>query len=213
MKEIKTSHSKLASIDFEAILRFKIWKRTRNFVNSLAIFSKNSEYQYPLLSCTDMTLVCRSLPMIPRLSLALSISSPHLAPDKLDDFMRRMLVSRISRRVLVEHHVALTQGLSEQSQSNDDPDAPKHVGIIYTNLSVKDSIDKCIGYLKSEEGMRRLEEPALKGTSIRPEIVIDGHLDAKFPYIKEHLEYIIFELLKNVRTVSSTRIRLLMLQM
>lgn len=151
--------------------------------------------------------------MIPQLSLALSISSPHLAPDQLDDFMRRMLVSRISRRVLVEHHVALTQGLCEQSQGNDDPNAPKHVGIIYTNLSIKDSIDKCIRYLKSEEGMyglRRLEEPALKGTGIWPEIVIDGHLDAKFPYIKEHLEYIIFELLKNVRTASSPCVQLLM---
>jgi len=142
--------------------------------------------------------------MIPQLSLALSISSPHLAPDELDSFMRRMLISRISRRVLVEHHVALTQGLCEQSQGNDDPDAPKHVGIIYTNLSVKDSIDKCIRYLKTEEGMyglRRLEEPALRGTGIWPDITVDGHLDARFPYIKEHLEYIIFELLKNVRTV------------
>jgi pyruvate dehydrogenase kinase 2/3/4 len=127
--------------------------------------------------------------------------------------MRRMLISRISRRVLVEHHVALTQGLCKQSQ-DDDPDAPKHVGIIYTNLSVKDSINKCIRYLKSEEGMyglRRLEEPALRGTGIWPEIVVDGHLDARFPYIKEHLEYIIFALLKNVRTVSSVFARLFML--
>jgi len=145
--------------------------------------------------------------MIPQLSLALSISSPHLAPEKLDSFMRRMLTSRISRRVLVEHHVALTQGLYEQSQGNDDSGAPKHVGIIYTNLTVKDSIDKCIHILKSEEGLyglRRLEEPALRGTGIWPEIVVDGHLDARFPYIKEHLEYIIFELLKNVRTISGT---------
>lgn len=147
--------------------------------------------------------------MIPQLSLALSISSPHLPPEKLDAFMRRMLISRISRRVLVEHHVALTQGLYEQSQGNDDPDAPKHVGIIYTNLSVKDSIDKCIRFLKSEEGMyglRRLEEPALRDTGIWPEIIVNGHLDARFPYIREHLEYIIFELLKNVRTVSGTLI-------
>jgi pyruvate dehydrogenase kinase 2/3/4 len=119
--------------------------------------------------------------------------------------MRRMLISRISRRVLVEHHVALTQGLCEQNQDDGNPDAPRHVGIIYTNLSVKESIDKCIRYLKSEEGMyglRKLEEPALRGTGIWPEIVVDGHLDARFPYIKEHIEYIIFELLRNVRTLS-----------
>lgn len=201
VKEFEICHSEVASTDFGAILRSTIWKRTRNFVNSLAAFSKNSECQYPLPLCPVLILVSRSLPMIPQLSLALSISSPHLAPDELDAFMRRMLISRISRRVLVEHHVALTQGLCER---DDDPDAPKHVGIIYTNLSVKESIDKCIRFLKSEEGMyglRRLEEPTLRGTGIWPEIIIDGHLDARFPYIKEHLEYIIFALLKNVRTV------------
>lgn len=213
MKELEIYHSETTSTDFGAILRFTIWKRTRNFVNSLKAFSKNSENQYSLLSYRDLTLVSRSLPMIPQLSLALSISSPHLAPDELDSFMRRMLISRISRRVLVEHHVALTQGLCEHNHDDGGPDTSKHVGIIYTNLSVKDSIDKCIRYLKSEEGMyglRRLEEPALRGTSIWPEIVVDGHLDAVFPYIKEHLEYIIFELLKNVRTVSNTLYRLLM---
>ena len=201
VKGFEICHSEVASTDFGAILRSTIWKRTRNFVNSLAAFSKNSECQYPLPLCPVLILVSRSLPMIPQLSLALSISSPHLAPDELDAFMRRMLISRISRRVLVEHHVALTQGLCER---DDDPDAPKHVGIIYTNLSVKESIDKCIRFLKSEEGMyglRRLEEPTLRGTGIWPEIIIDGHLDARFPYIKEHLEYIIFALLKNVRTV------------
>jgi len=30
-----------------------------------------------------------------------------------------------------------------------------------------------------------------------PDVVIDGHLDTKFSYIREHLEYIVFELLKN----------------
>jgi len=207
-------YPELTSTDFEAILRFTTWKRTGSFANSLATFSKNSKYQYSPLSCSTLSLVSRSLPMIPQLSLALSISSPHLAPDELDSFMRRMLISRISRRVLVEHHVALTQGLCEQRQGDDDPDAPKHVGIIYTNLSVKDSIDKCIQYLKSEGGMygmRKLEEPALRGTGIWPKIVVDGHLGARFPYIKEHLEYIIFELLKNVRTASSTRVRPLIL--
>lgn len=31
-----------------------------------------------------------------------------------------------------------------------------------------------------------------------PDVVIDGDTDTCFSYIKEHLEYIIFELLKNV---------------
>jgi len=123
--------------------------------------------------------------------------------------MRRMLISRISRRVLVEHHIALTRGLCEQSQDDTDPGAPKHVGIIYTNLGVKESIDKCIQYFESEEGMYGLRRlgPGLGGTGIWPEIIVDGHLDARFPYIKEHLEYIIFQLLKNAIRMSALRMK------
>ncbi|KIJ56689.1 hypothetical protein M422DRAFT_149954 [Sphaerobolus stellatus SS14] len=136
-------------------------------------------------------LLDEHLPVIPSLYLGLSLASHHLSPEQLDSFMRRMLVSRISRRVLAEHHIALTTSFGDRQRSNS---ASENVGIIYTNLSVKSSIEHCLDLLRSypqhvEDGDTDLFE--------WPEVIIDGHQDIRFSYIKEHLDYIVFELLKN----------------
>lgn len=119
--------------------------------------------------------------------------------------MRRMLVSRISRRVLAEHHLALTDGLVRQDTS---PQRAQ-VGIIHTALDVKESVQRCVSLLQerpqgSDANFETLTEAHLAdspGISDPrwPEVILDGDLDTKFAYIKEHFEYIVFELLKNVR--------------
>lgn len=144
-----------------------------------------------------------SLPVIPNLYLGLSLASRHLSPEQLDSFMRRMLVSRISRRVLAEHHLALsTSFLTQQTRRPD----TENVGIIYTNLSVKSSIDHCLNLLRSfphhvvdidKEFIEHGGDPAEEW----PEVIIDGHQSTRFSYIKEHLDYVVFELLKNVSMV------------
>ncbi|KIL70033.1 hypothetical protein M378DRAFT_183638 [Amanita muscaria Koide BX008] len=131
--------------------------------------------------------------IIPNLSLGLSLSSPYLAPEQLDSFMRRMLVSRISRRVLVEHHIALSNNFAKRGHTDREP----RVGIIFTGLDVKRSIEKCARLLKERPiGVEDYWEdcPRFDGW---PDVVIEGHEGTKFPYIREHLEYILFELLKN----------------
>ena len=55
------------------------------------------------------------LTIIPSLTIGIVESSHHLQPHQLDKFMERMLRSRISRRVLAEQHIALSEAL-------DDPD-------------------------------------------------------------------------------------------
>lgn len=99
--------------------------------------------------------------------------------------MRRMLVSRISRRVLAEHHVALSNAFHGRDH---DPDGGDHVGIIYTNLRVKDSIQRCARYLTEAENPSPEEENPEKVSLRKPNIVIDGQLDTEFSYIREHLE-------------------------
>lgn len=98
--------------------------------------------------------------------------------------MHRMLVSRISRRVLVEHHLALTKSLGKNSLEAQDP----HVGIIYTALNLKTSVDKCVKLLGNRPYC--IEDDTEESNSDRtwPEVIVDGHLDAKFSYIREHLE-------------------------
>ncbi|GAB1520080.1 putative protein kinase YGL059W [Rhizoctonia solani] len=128
-----------------------------------------------------------------------------MVPEQLDAFMRRMLVSRISRRVLAEHHLALTEGLAQ----GDTSPQRAQVGIIHTALDVKASVLRCISLLQERpqgadanfETLNDLHptDPPSKSDWRWPEVILDGDLDTKFAYIKEHFEYIVFELLKNAR--------------
>lgn len=108
-----------------------------------------------------------------------------------------MLVSRISRRVLAEHHIALSKDLQSRRQGETTPLHSDHVGIIYTGLNIKQSIEKCATYLRSraldveDEAQDGLNGAGLGNrTAAWSEIVIDGHTDTTFPYIPEHLEYV-----------------------
>ena len=130
--------------------------------------------------------------VIPNLSLGLSLSSPYLLPDRLDSFMRRMLVSRISRRVLAEHHNALTR----QVNSGEETHAGANVGIIDTALEVNECIERCAKYLQHRP--YRLGEDPLGGPMSNapwPTVIIDGHVKTTFAYIREHLEWVLFEIL------------------
>lgn len=128
----------------------------------------------------------RSAVVIPNLSLGLSLASPHLPPDQLDAFMRRMLVSRISRRVLAEHHLALSDSVAGRNRGASKEDG--HVGIIYTGLSVEKSVRRCTALLRQlTHDSDDSESP--NNHDIRwPEVTIEGHTSAQFAYIKEHLE-------------------------
>jgi pyruvate dehydrogenase kinase 2/3/4 len=93
--------------------------------------------------------------------------------------MRRMLVSRMSRRVLAEHHIALSDAFNGRESGMDEEG---HVGLIYTGLSVEKSVRKCTSIL------RQSAQTAPGVTAGWPEVIIEGHHDTKFAYIKEHLE-------------------------
>ena len=126
--------------------------------------------------------------MIPALSLGLSLSSPHLPPDQLDSFLRRMPTSRISRRVLAEHHIALSDGLNGGKPRRNQTLDGDHVGVIYTGMMMKDSIERCTGWLRSEKHGLLSLDPHPTGYIKYPEVIVDGHLSTKFAYIREHLE-------------------------
>ena len=99
--------------------------------------------------------------------------------------MRKMLVSRISRRVLAQHHLALSSAFHGRDH---DPDGGDHVGIIYTNLKVKDCIQRCVRYLAEAVDQSPEQQNPRDAFLRKPNVVIDGHLDTEFPYIREHLE-------------------------
>ena len=96
--------------------------------------------------------------------------------------MSRMLISRISRRVLAEHHLALTDDFVNQKKRKD---SATRVGIINTELMPKEAIEKCARLLEEAPSWAVLADA---NSASRPKIVIEGHLDAKFAYIRDQLE-------------------------
>lgn len=125
------------------------------------------------------------------------MSSPYLAPDRLDSFMRRMLVSRISRRVLAEHHIALSK--DHKARRDGEESQADHVGIIYTGLNVQESVNRCTNYLRDRAFDVDDDMPLNSNRSADwSEVIVDGHTDTQFPYIKEHLEYVLFFSIKSL---------------
>ncbi|GJJ07474.1 hypothetical protein Clacol_001676 [Clathrus columnatus] len=78
----------------------------------------------------------------------------------------------------------------------------ENIGIIYTDICLKSSIERCLSLLKLFPHTVIDSDPTFLeygANSVEkwPELIIDGEPNTRFSYIKEHLEYIIFELLKN----------------
>ncbi len=100
--------------------------------------------------------------------------------------MRRMLISRISRRVLAEHHLALSKSFSDRVKH---AAGDAHVGIIFTGLNIKRSVEHCTKLLV-ESRLWFADISADGEPPWQPKIQIDGHIDTTFSYIREHLEYV-----------------------
>jgi pyruvate dehydrogenase kinase 2/3/4 len=96
-----------------------------------------------------------------------------------------MLVSRISRRVLAEHHIALSDSVVRRNHATSKEES--HVGIIYTGLNVEKSVQRCIALL--HQLTHDSDDPRSDNYKFRwPQVVVEGHIGAQFAYIREHLE-------------------------
>lgn len=128
--------------------------------------------------------------VIPQLAAGMAECSEHLTPVQMDLFMNDMLRTRIGRRVLAEQHICLTEHF--HSSPSDGGAVHTSVGLIDTGCDASSMVDKC----------SRLAHEFLLAKGIAasklPRISVNGHRDdVKFRYIPDHIEYILFELLKN----------------
>lgn len=89
----------------------------------------------------------------------------------------RTLTSRLGIRLLAEHHIGL------QCEKK-----PNYIGVIYTNMSPKSIIERCVYICK-----RMCEQTY--GRS--PQVYVSGHTKARFAHIPGPIEYILLEILKN----------------
>ncbi|KAL9592958.1 MAG: hypothetical protein Q9179_006217 [Wetmoreana sp. 5 TL-2023] len=135
------------------------------------------------------------LTVIPRLAMGIIECQSLMRPEETDKFMNTLLRSRISRRVIAEQHLALTETFHSpwhfpDAKQHHDPNAD-FVGEVFLRCNAKEVVEECSHRAKS------LAAEAFGGDCVLPEVKLEGHLDATFPYILSHLQYIIGELLRN----------------
>jgi len=155
------------------------------------------------------------LTVIPRLAMGVLECQDLMLREEMDKFMNTLLRSvrpvilspldcqslipsfsqRISRRVIAEQHLALTETFNApwyfpdakiDVESNAD-----FVGEVFLRCNAKEVVERCGNTTQA------LAREAYGVDSPVPNIKLQGHLDATFPYILSHLEYIIGELLRN----------------
>ncbi|KAK2814138.1 hypothetical protein FQN50_000542 [Emmonsiellopsis sp. PD_5] len=114
-------------------------------------------------------------------------------------------MGRISRRVIAEQHLALTDTFNSPWHFPDSKDRTDlnadFVGEVFLRCNAKEVVEKCGKRAKD------LIKQTLGPDCRVPDIVVKGHLGATFPYILSHLEYIIGELLRNSIQAVSERFK------
>lgn len=132
------------------------------------------------------------LAVIPKLAMGVLECRDLMKPEDMDKFMNTVLRSRISRRTIAEQHLALTETFKSPWHFPDaKPTESEFVGEVFLKCNAKEVVSRC------GKQVQALAGAAYGPSTILPEIKLEGHLDATFPYILNHLEYIIGELLRN----------------
>lgn len=96
--------------------------------------------------------------------------------------------------MIAEQHLALTETFHSPWHF---PDAKQHhdpsadfVGEVFLRCNAKEVVEECSQRAKS------LAKEAFGSDCVLPEVKLEGHLEATFPYILSHLQYIVGELLR-----------------
>ncbi|KAI8377874.1 uncharacterized protein BYT42DRAFT_593949 [Radiomyces spectabilis] len=152
--------------------------------------------------------------VIPSMALGVMECASYYSPGQrdLDRFLNRMLRSRISRRVLAEQHLSLTEACEhdwDETMGFDDG----YVGIIYVHCSAREIVSHAQKLVyEHAHGLYfqhyNNEKPpsGWKPPVIQVELhqsVGRGYQQAEdkdeiiFAYVPEHLEHILYELLSN----------------
>lgn len=142
------------------------------------------------------------LSVIPQLAMGVLECRDLMNPADMDRLMNTALRSRISRRVIAEQHLALTETFSSPWHFPDAPTPPSSaldnpnsfVGEVFLRCNAAEVVSRVFSAVSSL---------STSGAPL-PQLKLSGHLDATFPYILSHLEYIIGELLRNSIQALST---------
>ena len=111
-----------------------------------------------------------------------------LSGYELDEFMSLMLRSRISRRVIVEQHLSLSDLYRKHPYSRKPAD---YIGEIFYQCKTADHLRLAADFVK--HSMLGLCPDIVK----MPDVIVDGDVDARISFIQPHLHYLFGEILRN----------------
>ncbi|KAK6455420.1 putative pyruvate dehydrogenase kinase [Scheffersomyces xylosifermentans] len=112
----------------------------------------------------------------------------NLGREELDNFMSSMIRSRISRRVIVEEHLSL----SENYRSNPYAVKPPHfLGEIFQDCNAAKHFNIVADTVKNSM------IPIFPKKENMPDLEIEGDLSTSFPFMVPHLHYMLGEILRN----------------
>ncbi|GMM37419.1 protein kinase [Saccharomycopsis crataegensis] len=112
-----------------------------------------------------------------------------MTQKNLDEFMSATLRARVSRRLICEEHLSLTDKFKNSSKNIDMDDC---IGDIFYKCSAIENLQFCASRITDTYK----EVEFLEKDFLLPELIIQGN-DVKFPFMVTHLRYIFGEILRN----------------
>ena len=134
------------------------------------------------------------LTVIPRLTMGVLECRDLMPAEDMDKFMTTILRARISRRVIAEQHIALTEAFKARRHpdlATKESGSEDVVGQVLLRCTARQVLDYVGEITKNVAKEAYAEEHQI------PPIKVIGDVEATFPYVISHLEYIIGELLRN----------------
>lgn len=168
-------------------LYYKAFETLRR-VREIKTLDDNEEFCQKLNYCLQ-----EHLTVIPKLAMGVLETRDLMNQHAMDKFMNTILRARISRRVIAEQHLSLTKTFSclRSSSKSRPPQQTDFVGEVFLKCNAMEVVKQCGAKINT------LAHEAYGPSTPLPEIKVEGHLEATFPYMLSHLEYIVAELLRN----------------
>lgn len=160
---------------------FDIFRKVKRIDN----LEQNEEFCAVISSILDDHIFNLSHLMMGALEVAIVESLPQ---DQLDNFMSTMLRSRISRRVIVEEHLSLSNNYNKKPY---DKKPPHFLGEIFHDCNAAEQLNVVTEMVKAS---MKASYPEIERM---PDLEIEGDLNTHFPFMVPHLQYMFHEILRN----------------
>lgn len=145
----------------------------------------NDRFCETLSSLLDSHIFNLSHLMMGALEVSILTNFPQ---EDLDKFMSTMVRSRISRRLIVEEHLSMTENYRSLPNSNK---APDYIGELFHTCNARDNFQEVAQLIKNSMTEFYPNEENM------PDLEIEGDLDTTFPFMVPHLHYLFGEILRN----------------